>query len=629
VLTARRLGLVAVAAICACWLLAPAGALAAGAPAVTGVAPASGPMTGGTSVTISGSGFSGATAVMFGTQASPSYTVNSDGSITATAPQDVAALYNAAANAGKGALSYSAAVDLTVTTAAGTSATSSADQFLYNWALTVVNGSQRKVYGLADLEGMTIYDGYGGFLKGDPPYVTHPYTGAKLLDLLADTGGLAAKASVQFGTADNYGMLPYTFADVTDPFDNFGAYNPLTGNPLATDPGLTVVFVYGTGSPWALLPTSIGPQIALLSLAATQVTMGFDWPHFLTSITTPTAVPNVSAVSPTGSLEAGGTPVTIAGANLGAATAVGFGSVAAAGFVVNSATQITAVAPAQAAGTVDVTVTTPGGTSATGAGDKYTYADGTPAVTSVSPASGTTLGATSVTITGAGFSGANAVDFGTVSATSYKLESATQITAVAPAQAAGTVDVTVGTPVGQSATSAADQYTYVAPDLADATIAPIPNQPYSGSAITPALTVTCDGALLARGADYTVAYSNNTAMGKAAATLTGVGPCRGSASVGFVIVPAKVALLRVSVGHRQAVVTWKRSGGGVSGYRVTYRAKGGSTWGNAALTKALTKVVRKLARGKSYAFRVCAWKVIGGTRYYGVWSRTMTVKVRK
>ena len=103
---------------------------------------------------------------------------------------------------------------------------------------------------------------------------------------------------------------------------------------------------YGTGSPWALLPTTIGPEIALLTPSAEQVTMGYDWPHFLTSITTPTALPTVTGLSPAGGLTTGGTTVTISGTNLGSVAAVKFGSVAAAGFVVDSQTQVTAVAPA-------------------------------------------------------------------------------------------------------------------------------------------------------------------------------------------------------------------------------------------------------------------------------------------
>ena len=299
----RGLGFALAALLCAC-LLVPASAWADSAPAVTGVSPASGPMTGGTSVTISGTDLSGATAVMFGTQAAPSFTVNADGSITATAPQNVAALYSATANSGNGALAASAQVDVTVTTPAGTSATSNADEFEYYWVLTVVNGSQRKVYSLSDLEGMTAYNGYGGFLKGKPPYATSPYSGVTLLDLLGDSGAYSAgSGNILFGTADNYGMSPFTYADVSDPFDNLGgAFAPTTGNPLATDPGLTVVVAYGTGSPSAALPDTLGPaEIALLTSTDVQVSMGYNWPHYLTSITIPsTAVPTVTGVSPAG-----------------------------------------------------------------------------------------------------------------------------------------------------------------------------------------------------------------------------------------------------------------------------------------------------------------------------------------
>ena len=90
------------------------------APAITAIRPASGPLAGGTSVTITGTGFTGATAVDFGSTAAPTFTVNSDTSITATSP--------AAASVGP--------VDVTVTTPAGTSVTGSADQFTYTYPFT-------------------------------------------------------------------------------------------------------------------------------------------------------------------------------------------------------------------------------------------------------------------------------------------------------------------------------------------------------------------------------------------------------------------------------------------------------------------------------------------------------------
>ena len=53
-------------------------------------------------------------------------------------------------------------------------------------------------------------------------------------------------------------------------------------------------------------------------------------------------------------------------------------------------------------GTVDVTVTTANGTSATGASDKFTYI-APPTVTNVNPTSGPQAGGTPVTVTGTGF----------------------------------------------------------------------------------------------------------------------------------------------------------------------------------------------------------------------------------
>ena len=86
-----------------------------------------------------------------------------------------------------------------------------------------------------------------------------------------------------------------------------------------------------------------------------------------------TPAPTVTSVSPNKGSTAGGTVVTITGTNLTGATEVKFGTTAATGVEVKSATEVKATSPAHAAGTVDVTVTTPGGTSATGAGDKFTY----------------------------------------------------------------------------------------------------------------------------------------------------------------------------------------------------------------------------------------------------------------
>ena len=75
-----------------------------------------------------------------------------------------------------------------------------------------------------------------------------------------------------------------------------------------------------------------------------------------------------------------------------------------------------------------------------------------PTVTGVAPAVGPTAGGTSVTITGTNLTGATSVSFGGTAAESFEVDSATQITAVTPDHAAGSVDVVVTT-AGGSVTS--------------------------------------------------------------------------------------------------------------------------------------------------------------------------------
>jgi len=149
--------------------------------------------------------------------------------------------------------------------------------------------------------------------------------------------------------------------------------------------------------------------------------------------------------------------VTITGTNLSGATGVHFGTKLA-NILTDGATTMTVRTPAGAAGTVDVTVTTPQGTSARGSHDRYTYV-ARPTVTRVSPASGSHLGGTTVTITGTNLSAATAVHFGTKLATVVS-DGPTSITVRAPAASIGTVAVTVTTAGGTSATSPADRYRY-------------------------------------------------------------------------------------------------------------------------------------------------------------------------
>lgn len=174
--------------------------------------------------------------------------------------------------------------------------------------------------------------------------------------------------------------------------------------------------------------------------------------------TTPTP-PVVTSVTPGTGSTLGATSVTIVGSHFTGATAVKFGTTNATTVSVVSSTHITCKTPAHAAGKVKVTVTTP-----TGSGHKTTAFQykAIPVVTSVTPGTGSTSGATSVTIVGSNFTGATAVKFGTTNATTVTVSSSTHITCKTPAHAAGKVKVTVTTPTGSGHKTTAFQYTAVA-----------------------------------------------------------------------------------------------------------------------------------------------------------------------
>jgi hypothetical protein len=173
--------------------------------------------------------------------------------------------------------------------------------------------------------------------------------------------------------------------------------------------------------------------------------------------------PVVAKVSKNFGPGAGGNTVTVKGLYMGYSTTpvtVLFGSVPATNVVVNSSGKsVTANAPAQAAGAVDVTVTTSWGTSTINVSDTYTYFG--PTVTSVKPATGPDAGGTVITVKGVYFNGATQVLFGGVPGTNVVVAATGKaLTVVSPAQGPGAVDIQVVTPSGTSATAPADTFTY-------------------------------------------------------------------------------------------------------------------------------------------------------------------------
>ncbi|KUM23972.1 hypothetical protein AU467_32090 [Mesorhizobium loti] len=108
--------------------------------------------------------------------------------------------------------------------------------------------------------------------------------------------------------------------------------------------------------------------------------------------------------------------------------------------------------------------------SATSPALAFTINPAGPAIASVAPGTGSTVGGTSVTVTGSGFTGATAVSFGGVAATSFTVDSDTSITAVTPAHAAGAVAVAVTAPGGSASLPAGFTYAAAVPTVANHTV---------------------------------------------------------------------------------------------------------------------------------------------------------------
>jgi hypothetical protein len=151
----------------------------------------------------------------------------------------------------------------------------------------------------------------------------------------------------------------------------------------------------------------------------------------------------------------GGNTVIFTGLGLYTTSEVRFGTQAAV-FTVDSDGRLTVTVPAAAAaGPVQVTVTTRGGTAS---GVTYTYLD-SPSITAVTLDSGPVDGGNLVVITGTAFSYTTSVTFDGTPALSFRVASDTEIDAVLPAGELGPADVSITTLGGT--TTAADAYMYL------------------------------------------------------------------------------------------------------------------------------------------------------------------------
>jgi IPT/TIG domain len=218
---------------------------------------------------------------------------------------------------------------------------------------------------------------------------------------------------------------------------------------------------------------ALGAAFVAGSLVATTVTAASS-----AGAAAPAPLPVITSVSPSTALyssEAAPEPtptVAITGANFNGATHVFFGKFDAYSFTVVSSTEITAIPSAETLGTTDVTVETPGGTSATSPADQFTLTappvpTSPPVVTSVTPATvggGPNAIVASIQLHGSNFLYATSVQIGGNTIEFASVVSSTVMSVILPPEPIGSVfDLTVTGPGGTSAISPADRITYVTP----------------------------------------------------------------------------------------------------------------------------------------------------------------------
>jgi len=435
-------------------------------PVVSDISPSAGPPAGGVSVFISGTGFSAATSVMFGSVASQSFTVGADGTyIEAIAP----------------AGTVDTTVAITVTNKVGTSALVAADHFEYLAGPPTVSkvsthsgpasgGTLVTITG-TDFSNVTsvafgpYYVSYDQFTVNSPTSITAISPPGNVGTVDVTVSSLIASSATSSADEFTYTAVAPVVESVSPAVGPsvggtavrisgsgfYGASAVRFGSAEAIDFSVSLY-----GGITAVAPPGSGTvDITVTTPAGTSATSPADQFTYIPP-------PTVSSLNVTSGSTAGGTSVTITGTNFADVSSVSFGLFPASVDSV-SATSIMVTTPPEAPGTIDVTVTTPGGTSATLAADHFTFVAAMPVVTRAGPSEGPTAGGQVVDIIGSSFSGATKVKFGGVQGIIESVGyEGTNLTAIDPAEAAGTVDVRVTTPVGTSVTTPADQFTYVA-----------------------------------------------------------------------------------------------------------------------------------------------------------------------
>ena len=190
------------------------------------------------------------------------------------------------------------------------------------------------------------------------------------------------------------------------------------------------------------------------------------------------------------------------------------------------------------------------------------------------------------------------------------------------------VTTVIATGMGDYTGYTSKNFTITKRALAGGTVSVASSVSFTGSNITPSVTVKVAGKTLTSGTDYTVSYSNNKNVGKATVKITGKGNYSGSLSAKFDIVPAKQQIQKLETKYKGFFVDWAQKGS-ATGYDVEYSVNAnmsGAVSKHLTANKPDTLTVSGLAGDKTYYVRVRSYTNRNGKVYYGAWSDVKSIK---
>jgi hypothetical protein len=341
-------------------------------PTLTSITPSSGSIGGGQSVTIRGTNLTGTSSVSFATTPA-TFTVVNNILIAATTPVHVAGVVGVTAvtlGGKSNAVTYTYVVPpLPVVTSVSPTSGPTAGGTTVTIIGSHFTGAFAVKFGTTAATTFTL-------VADNKITATSPAHAAGTVDVRVTTAaGVSAIVA-----ADHYTFNP-------PPVSAIKSVTPNTG-PTAGGQTVTIVGSHFTGATDVRFGTTLATGVTVVSdtrITATTPAHGSTTTDVrVTSPAGTSAIvaadhftfaspPAVASVSPGSGTRLGGQTVTITGTNFTAATSVKFGTTAATGFTVVNSTKITATTPAHGAVTVDVRVTTSGGTSVVVARDRYIY----------------------------------------------------------------------------------------------------------------------------------------------------------------------------------------------------------------------------------------------------------------